>query len=105
MLNGEALRSCQVSVAEVQGKDVLTIEGLAQNGKLHPLQQAFVDHNALQCGYCTPGMIINAYNLLLRKPDSTEKDIIENLEDNLCRCGAHPCILKAIQTAAKQMRG
>ena len=105
LLNQEAVRSCQVPVAEVKGKELLTIEGLARNGALHPLQRAFVEHNALQCGFCTPGMIVTAYGLLLRKPTPTEADIIAGMDENLCRCGAHPRIVQAIQTAAKQMRG
>jgi aerobic-type carbon monoxide dehydrogenase small subunit (CoxS/CutS family) len=105
ILNQEAVRSCQIPVADAKGKEVLTIEGLAKNGNLHPLQKAFVEHDALQCGFCTPGMILTAYSLLLKKPTPTEADIIEGMEDNLCRCGAHPRIVQAIQTAAKQMRG
>ncbi len=105
LLNQEAVRSCQIPVTDVKGKEVLTIEGLARNGSLHPLQEAFVEHNALQCGYCTPGMILTAYSLLLKKPVLTEADIIESMEENLCRCGAHQRIVQAIQSAAKQMRG
>lgn len=105
LLNQEAVRSCQIPVIDVKGKEVLTIEGLAKNGNLHPIQEAFVEHNALQCGYCTPGMILTAYSLLLKKPVPTEADIIKNMDDNLCRCGAHPRIVQAIQSAAKQMRG
>jgi aerobic-type carbon monoxide dehydrogenase small subunit (CoxS/CutS family) len=105
LLNKEAVRSCQVPVGDVKGKEVLTIEGLAKNGNLHPLQAAFVENDALQCGFCTPGMILNAYSLLLKKPDPSESDIIIGMEDNLCRCGAHPRIVRAIQSAAKQMRG
>lgn len=105
ILNREAVRSCQIPVADAKGKEVLTIEGLARNGNLHPLQKAFVEHDALQCGFCTPGMILSAYSLLLKKPAPTEADIIEGMEDNLCRCGAHPRIVQAIQNAAKQMRG
>jgi carbon-monoxide dehydrogenase small subunit len=90
---------------EVAGKDVLTIEGLATNGKLHPLQQAFVEHDALQCGFCTPGMIMNAYALLMELPSPSEADIIRGMEDNLCRCGSHVRIVKAIQTAARLMKG
>ncbi len=105
LLNQEAVRSCQIPVIDVKGKEVLTIEGLAKNGNLHPIQEAFVEHNALQCGYCTPGMILTAYSLLLKKPDLTEADIIKNMDGNLCRCGAHPRIVQAIQSAAKQMRG
>jgi aerobic-type carbon monoxide dehydrogenase small subunit (CoxS/CutS family) len=105
ILNQEAVRSCQIPVVDAKGKEILTIEGLATNGNLHPLQKAFVEHDALQCGFCTPGMILSAYGLLLKKPAPTEADIIEGMEDNLCRCGAHPRIVRAIQTAAKQMRG
>jgi carbon-monoxide dehydrogenase small subunit len=105
LLNNEAVRSCQIPVTDVKGKEILTIEGLAKNGNLHPLQAAFVEHDALQCGFCTPGMILNAYSLLLKKPDPSESDIIVGMEDNLCRCGAHPRIVLAIQSAAKQMRG
>lgn len=105
ILNKEAVRSCQIPVTDVKGKEVLTIEGLAKNGNLHPLQAAFVEHDALQCGFCTPGMILNAYGLLLKKPDPSESDIIAGMEDNLCRCGAHPRIVRAVQSAAKLMRG
>jgi aerobic-type carbon monoxide dehydrogenase small subunit (CoxS/CutS family) len=105
ILNREAVRSCQIPVADAKGKEVLTIEGLAKNGNLHPLQKAFVEHDALQCGFCTPGMILSAYSLLLKKPAPTEADIIEGMEDNLCRCGGYPRIVQAIQTAARQMRG
>jgi aerobic-type carbon monoxide dehydrogenase small subunit (CoxS/CutS family) len=105
LMNNEAVRSCQIPVADVKGKEILTIEALAGNGNLHPLQKAFVDHDALQCGFCTSGMILTAYSLLLTKPSPTEADIIETLDENLCRCGAHPRIVQAIQTAAKQMRG
>jgi aerobic-type carbon monoxide dehydrogenase small subunit (CoxS/CutS family) len=105
ILNKEAVRSCQIPVIDVKGKEVLTIEGLAKNGNLHPLQAAFVENDALQCGFCTPGMILNAYSLLLKKPYPSESDILTGMEDNLCRCGAHPRIVRAIQSAAKQMRG
>ena len=90
---------------EVAGKEVITIEGLEQNGQLHPLQEAFVKHDALQCGYCTPGMIMNAYGLLLNNPRPTRSQIIEQMEGNLCRCGAHMRIVEAIETAATQMGG
>ncbi|MBI5568397.1 MAG: (2Fe-2S)-binding protein [Desulfomonile tiedjei] len=104
LVNQEAVRSCQIPVADVRGKEVMTIEGLARNGHLHPLQQAFVDRNALQCGFCTPGMILSAYSLLLRKKSPTEAEIIEGMDDNLCRCGSHQRIVQAIQDAAKHMR-
>jgi len=104
-LNQKAVRSCQIPVKEVKGKKVLTIEGLAQNGILHPLQKAFMGQNALQCGFCTPGMILNALSLLTENPNPTEKDIIEGMNDNLCRCGAHLRIVRAIQQAAREMGG
>lgn len=104
LLGGEAVRSCTIPVINVKGKDVMTVEGLDMNGHLHPLQKAFVEHNALQCGFCTPGMILTAYSLLLTKPAPKEEDIIESMEDNLCRCGSHQRIIQAIQSAAKKMR-
>jgi aerobic-type carbon monoxide dehydrogenase small subunit (CoxS/CutS family) len=104
-VNKEAIRSCQVPVKDVKGKEVITIEGLAKNGNLHPLQEAFMKHGALQCGFCTPGMILNAYSLLLKNPQPTRAEIIEGMDDSLCRCGAHTRIVQAIQTAAKEMRG
>ena len=100
----EAVRSCQLPVREVRGKQVTTIEGLAKDGKLHPLQQAFADHDALQCGFCTPGMIMTAYGLLLRKPKLTRDEIIAGMDDNLCRCGTHNRIIAAIESASKTMR-
>jgi carbon-monoxide dehydrogenase small subunit len=105
VVNGKAVRSCQTQLKEVAGKEVLTIEGLERNGKLHPLQKAFVDHDALQCGFCTPGMIMNAYALLAERPSPTEADIIRGMEDNLCRCAAHVRIIRAVQAAAKEMKG
>ncbi len=105
LVNNEAVRSCQFSAEDLDGKEVLTIEGLSKNGKLHPLQEAFAKHDALQCGFCTPGMILNAYSLLLKNPNPGTKDIINGMEENLCRCGAHTRIVQAIQTAAKEMKG
>jgi len=105
IVNGEAVRSCQYPVKNVEGKKIMTIEGLARNGRLHPLQQAFVEHDALQCGYCTPGMILTVYSLLLKNPSPTPRDILQGLEDNLCRCGAHTRIVQAVQTAAGLMKG
>jgi aerobic-type carbon monoxide dehydrogenase small subunit (CoxS/CutS family) len=102
LLNNEAVRSCQTTVKEVQGKEVVTIEGLAKNGTLHPLQKAFMEHDALQCGYCTPGMIMNAYAFLQKHRRPSLSDIIQGMEDNLCRCGAHTRIVQAIQAAAKE---
>ena len=104
LVDNQAERSCTMSIGEVAGKKVITIEGLSQNGKLHPVQKAFVEHDALQCGYCTPGMIMNATGLLLKTPNPSEMQISEGMEDNLCRCGAHVRILAAVQTAAKEMK-
>jgi aerobic-type carbon monoxide dehydrogenase small subunit (CoxS/CutS family) len=105
LVNNEAVRSCQLPVADIDGKEVVTIEGLAVDGKLHPLQAAFVEHDALQCGFCTPGMILTAYSLLLKNPQPTRRDILEGMEENLCRCGAHTRIVQAIETAAQNMKG
>ena len=97
----EAQRSCQLTLAGVEGKSVTTIEGLEKDGKLHPLQQAFVDHGALQCGFCTSGMIMNAYGLLQKdKKPSTDK-IVREMDENLCRCGAHNRIVAAIEEASR----
>jgi aerobic-type carbon monoxide dehydrogenase small subunit (CoxS/CutS family) len=105
LINREPSRSCTLPVSEIAGKNVITIEGLSSNGKLHPVQQAFIDHDALQCGYCTPGMIMTAAGMLTKKPSLTRQEIIDGLENNLCRCGAHTRIIDAVETAAKEMRG
>lgn len=105
LVNNEALRSCQLSMKDVQNKKVVTIEGLAKNGDLHPLQRTFMEHDALQCGYCTPGMLMNAYAFLLKNPRPSEAQIISSMNDNLCRCGAHTRIIQAIQTAAEEIGG
>jgi aerobic-type carbon monoxide dehydrogenase small subunit (CoxS/CutS family) len=105
LVNNEDVRSCQTRIKDVQGAKVVTIEGLEKDGNLHPIQKAFVRHDALQCGFCTPGMIMKAHSLLTENPNPSRKDIIKSMEDNLCRCGAHPRILDAIETAAKEMKG
>jgi carbon-monoxide dehydrogenase small subunit len=105
LVNEESFRSCQVPVKDVAGRRVLTIEGLAQNGTLHPLQKAFVDHDALQCGFCTSGMIMNAYGFLKKNPRPARADIISSMDDNFCRCGAYERIVMAIQDAAHIMAG
>jgi aerobic-type carbon monoxide dehydrogenase small subunit (CoxS/CutS family) len=105
LIDNKAHRSCQISVREIEGKEMVTIEGLAGNGRLHPRQQAFVEHGALQCGFCTPGMILNAYSLLLENPRPTEAEIRAGMENNLCRCGAHGRIIQAVQSAAKELAG
>jgi carbon-monoxide dehydrogenase small subunit len=104
LIKDEALPSCQITVGDVAGSAVRTIEGLARNGQLHPIQEAFVAHDALQCGFCTPGMILRAYSLLMSNPAPTRGEIIDAMEDNLCRCGAHVRILEAVQTAADAMK-
>lgn len=96
----EAVRSCQLPIRDVGGKEVLTIEGLAKNGKLHPLQKAFADVGAFQCGFCTPGMIMTAYALLLKNPRPTRQQIIAGMDNNLCRCAAHWRIVQAIESVA-----
>jgi aerobic-type carbon monoxide dehydrogenase small subunit (CoxS/CutS family) len=105
VIGKEAVRSCLLPVKAVRGKDVTTIEGLEKNGKLHPLQEAFADTGGLQCGFCTPGMIMNAYALLLKNPKATRADIVKELDNHLCRCGAHVRILKAVESAAATMKG
>jgi len=98
------VRSCSTPVADVAGKHVLTIEGLARNGRLHPLQEAFARHGAFQCGFCTPGMILTAYALLAEKPQLSRAEIVAAMDDNLCRCGSHPRVLEAIEEAAAEAR-
>ncbi|MBI4915874.1 MAG: (2Fe-2S)-binding protein [Acidobacteria bacterium] len=105
VVGGEAVRSCAVPVSSVDGKEVLTIEGLAQGGVLHPLQQAFVEHGGMQCGYCTPGMIMNAYALLRADPKPSREAIVKGMEENLCRCGAHQRIVAAIEGVARGKGG
>jgi len=105
LLNNQAVRSCQIPVEAVMDREIITIEGLMRNGKLHPLQQAFVEQDALQCGFCTPGMILTAYSLLRVNPQPTASQIIEGMDHNLCRCGAHNRIIRAIQAAAQVMTG
>ena len=101
----EAVLSCQYPVKDLEGKDVLTIEGLSGNGDLHPLQKAFMEHNALQCGFCTPGMILKAYELLLNTPQPSDTEIAEALEGHLCRCGSYNRIIRAVKTAGRLVQG
>lgn len=105
LVNDEAVRSCSLAMKDIAGKRVMTIEGLSHNGKLHPLQEAFLAHNAYQCGFCTSGMILNAYSLLRKTPHPTPEQIVEGMDDNLCRCGAHVRIIAAIQDAAETLAG
>ncbi len=105
IVDGEAVRSCSTAVKEVAGKTVLTIEGLSEDGRLHPIQKAFLEHHAFQCGYCTPGMIMSTYALLAKTPRPTRADIVRHLDDNLCRCGSHVRIIEAVQEAAAALAG
>ncbi|MGA2119600.1 MAG: (2Fe-2S)-binding protein [Bryobacteraceae bacterium] len=104
LVDNQAVRSCSTQVKDVAGKRVLTIEGLAQGGRLHPIQEAFVKHNAFQCGFCTPGMILSAYALLAEKAEPSREEIVKHMDDNLCRCGSHPRVLEAIEGAAAAMK-
>jgi aerobic-type carbon monoxide dehydrogenase small subunit (CoxS/CutS family) len=105
LVNDEAVRSCTTTLREVEGKKVVTIEGLGAGDALHPLQKAFVEHGAFQCGYCTSGMILSAQALLHRNPRPTEAEIVAHLDDNLCRCGSHVRILEAIRSVAARAKG
>ena len=105
LVDGVAVRSCLHQVKDVKDKEVVTIEGLEKDGKLHPIQKAFLEHDALQCGFCTPGMVLTAFSLLKTNPSPTRAQIISGMEQNLCRCGAHTRIIDAVQTAAAEMKG
>ncbi len=105
LINNEAVHSCRYPVRSVAGKEVVTIEGLAQNGLLHPLQEAFIKHSAVQCGFCTPGMILQGYSLLLKNGNPDRDEIIETMDRHLCRCGTYSRVVDAIQTAAAELRG
>jgi carbon-monoxide dehydrogenase small subunit len=104
-LNGESVKSCTVLAVQADGGEVLTIEGLAKDGQLHPIQEGFWEMHGLQCGYCTPGMIMSAKGLLARNPNPTEAEIRHGLEGNLCRCTGYQNIVRAIQYAAEKMHG
>jgi carbon-monoxide dehydrogenase small subunit len=101
LVDNEAIQSCQIHIRDVAGSKGTTIEGLAKDGKLHPIQKAFVDHDALQCGFCTPGMIMKAHSILKENPNVKKEEIAKAMDGNLCRCGAHPRIIDAILDAAK----
>jgi len=105
IVNQEAVLACVTPVKEVAGKQVLTIEGLSRNGRLHPIQEAFLMHHAFQCGFCTPGMILHAYALLQKTPRPARADIIRHMDGHLCRCGSHHRIVTAIQEAAGAAKG
>ena len=103
-LNGQSVKSCSVLAVQADGAEVTTIEGLARDGQLHPVQEAFRECHGLQCGYCTPGMIMAAVDLLGDNPDPTEEEVREGIEGNLCRCTGYQNIVRAVQTAATNMK-
>ena len=105
MVNGDSVKSCTMLAVQAEGAEVTTVEGLASNGDLHPMQQAFHDNHALQCGYCTPGMLISSIDLVTKNPNATEAEIRHGLECNLCRCTGYHNIVKAVQAGAAAMKG
>ncbi len=105
LLDGRPVSSCTLPAFEARGREVLTIEGLAHNGKLHPLQEAFIEHGGFQCGFCTPGMILTAKTLLDENPAPTEEEIIRFMQGNICRCTGYKKIIESITAAAKAMKG
>ncbi|MBI5585380.1 MAG: (2Fe-2S)-binding protein [Deltaproteobacteria bacterium] len=104
LVDERAVNACLMAVGKVRGRRVLTIEGLAKEGKLHPIQEAFVDFSAVQCGFCTPGMIMAAFALLKENPAPSRQEVIEGLAGNLCRCTGYHDIIRAVQKAAAQLR-
>jgi len=104
IVDGQAIKSCLMLALQARGRQILTIEGLGSAENLHPLQQAFIDHFAVQCGYCTPGMIMAAKALLDEKPEATEEDIRENLHGNICRCTGYVKIVEAVEAARDRMK-
>ena len=104
LLNGEPVKSCTVLAVQADGGEVMTVEGLAKNGELHPLQIAFSEHHGLQCGYCTPGMLISSFALLAGNPNPSRKEIRKGIQGNLCRCTGYQNIFKSIEAAATKMR-
>mgnify|MGYP001330554876 FL=1 len=105
MVNGDSVKSCTMLAVQAEGAEITTVEGLASNGDLHPMQQAFHDNHALQCGYCTPGMLISSIDLVTKNPNATEAEIRHGLEGNLCRCTGYHNIVKAVQAGAAAMKG
>ena len=105
LINGSLAHSCVTQVSEVAGLSITTIEGLEKNGKLHPVQQAFLDENAMQCAYCVSGMIMASVSLLNRNPNPTDEQIVQGMSGNVCRCGSYPRMISAIRRASKTMRG
>ncbi|MBI4446335.1 MAG: (2Fe-2S)-binding protein [Acidobacteria bacterium] len=105
LLNGNPVKSCTVFAVQADQGEIMTVEGLAKDGQLHPLQSAFSEQHALQCGYCTPGMLMSSYSLLSKSPSVTDKDIVKGIAGNVCRCTGYQNIVKAIQLAAQQTKG
>ncbi len=105
LFNGKAVKCCTMLAAQADGAEIMTIEGLAKNGDLHPIQEGFWEEHGLQCGFCTPGMIMASYDLLQRIPNPDEQQIRHNLEGNLCRCTGYQNIVKSVQFASKKMSG
>ena len=103
-LDGQSVKSCTIFAAQADGGEVLTVEGLAQGGQLHPLQDAFVEEHGLQCGFCTPGMLVRGYRLLQENPNPSDEDIRWGISGNLCRCTGYQNIVKAVQSAAEKMK-
>ena len=104
LLRGDCVKSCTIFAVQADGGEIITVEGLEKDGKLHRVQQAFAEHHGLQCGYCTPGMIMAAAQILQRNPDPTDEEIRHGLEGNLCRCTGYQNIVQAVQCAAKKMK-
>ncbi len=104
LLDGRAIKACTMFAVQADGTEVLTVEGMATNGTLHPIQEGFRQEHGLQCGFCTPGMIMTAVDLLSRNPDPSESEIRHALEGNLCRCTGYHNIVRAVETAAREMR-
>ena len=105
LIDGQATRSCITKLGAAAGKKITTIEGIEKNGRLHPLQEAFLETDALQCGYCTPGMIMSSVALLSKNPNPSEQEIVRFMDGNVCRCGTYPRIVSAIRKAAQSMKG
>ena len=104
MVNGQAVNSCLILAGQINGSDILTIEGIAVNDELHPLQRNFLSHGAVQCGYCTPGMVISAYALLQENPDPSEEEIKDAIAGNLCRCTGYKQIIEAVKETARTLK-
>ncbi|MFW2373589.1 MAG: (2Fe-2S)-binding protein [Gammaproteobacteria bacterium] len=103
-LNGDSVKACTILAMQADGGEIMTIEGLASNGELHPLQQAFMDEHGLQCGFCTPGMLIRAYRFLQENPNPSDEEIRWGMSGNLCRCTGYQNIIKAVKAAAQKMQ-